>query len=235
MVANIYATIELTIKEESESEANIIDMQSLGQLDSLYLDGKYNMDTLQFESMVDTTATKHSNDLRQFVLALSGNDDASKKCTSFANVHLVLFNENEKENERKGQTKPNTKKTKQRRHAWASSAGHTSSAGRLFHEYGITLNRMLRRMEKFKHKLHTLMHQLFMGQKGIIRIRSKLSIRKLYQIVKRLRSIITELYLASDRDYEKSAQLYEAIVETQIFESTIRQLRTLDEMDDMDV
>ena len=61
----------------------------------------------------------------------------------------------------------------------------------------------------------------------IVRVNPELNNDTLQNVVEKSRNVIIELYLQCEGDFAKGVKLYEAIVESQIFETSKRQIVTL--------
>jgi hypothetical protein len=110
---------------------------------------------------------------------------------------------------------------------------------RLFYEYAEHIKKMLNKTEVVQAELLKIIDKLFLyaenpdsNAKEIV-INPSLTERKLQEIIDETRRIIIHLYLTCEEDFVKGLDLFEAIVETQIKETSMNQIyqleKTLDE------
>ena len=105
---------------------------------------------------------------------------------------------------------------------------------RLFYEYAQHIKKMLSKTENAQAELLKIIDKLFVfgtnpetGTKQVI-INPSLTEVKLQKIVDETRKIIVNLYLTCEEDFIKGLDIFEAIVETQIKETSISQIKQLE-------
>jgi len=105
---------------------------------------------------------------------------------------------------------------------------------RLFYEYAQHIKKMLKKTEKVQDELLKIIDKLFVfgtdsetGKKQVV-ISPTLTEVKLQNIVDETRKIIVNLYLTCEEDFVKGLDIFEAIVETQIKETSISQIKQLE-------
>ena len=105
---------------------------------------------------------------------------------------------------------------------------------KLFYEYAEHIKKMLMKTEKAQADLLKVIDQLFIyvenpetNNKEIV-INPVLNENKLDEIVDNTRKIIVDIYLTCEEDFVKGLDIYEAIVETQIKETSISQIAQLE-------
>jgi hypothetical protein len=105
---------------------------------------------------------------------------------------------------------------------------------RLFYEYAQHIKKMLNKTETVQAELLKIIDKLFVfgtnpesGSKQVV-INPSLTEVKLQKIVDETRKIIVNLYLTCEEDFVKGLDIFEAIVETQIKETSINQIKQLE-------
>jgi hypothetical protein len=78
-----------------------------------------------------------------------------------------------------------------------------------------------------QNKLMDILNKMFVTQKNKIRVNPKLSEHLLDEIVVETRTLIINLYLSCEKDYARGLNIYEAIVEKKIFDSSKNQIKKL--------
>jgi hypothetical protein len=82
----------------------------------------------------------------------------------------------------------------------------------IFREYAKHLNQMKRTAAMHQSKLIDIVHELFIREKGVIKVNPKLTNTRLNELVKRTRHIIYGMYLQCEQDYNEGLEIYEAIL-----------------------
>lgn len=105
---------------------------------------------------------------------------------------------------------------------------------RLFYEYAQHIKKMLNKTEIVQGELLKIIDKLFVfgtnpetGTKSVV-INPSLTELKLQKIVDETRKIIVNLYLTCEEDFIKGLDIFEAIVETQIKETSMSQIKELE-------
>jgi len=105
---------------------------------------------------------------------------------------------------------------------------------RLFYEYAQHIKKMLNKTEIVQAELLKIIDKLFVfgtnpetGSKQVV-INPSLTEVKLQKIVDETRKIIVNLYLTCEEDFIKGLDIFEAIVESQIKETSIHQIKQLE-------
>lgn len=105
---------------------------------------------------------------------------------------------------------------------------------RLFYEYAQHIKKMLKKTEIVQGELLKVIDKLFVfgtdpetGTKSVV-ISPSLTEVKLQSLVDETRKIILNLYLTCEEDFVKGLDIFEAIVETQIKETSISQIKELE-------
>jgi len=105
---------------------------------------------------------------------------------------------------------------------------------RLFYEYAQHIKKMLSKTENTQSELLKIIDKLFVfgnnpetGSNQVV-INPSLTELKLQKIVDETRKIIVNLYLSCEEDFIKGLYIFEAIVETQIKETSLSQIQQLE-------
>ena len=105
---------------------------------------------------------------------------------------------------------------------------------RLFSEYAKHIKQMLKKTEDVQGELLKILDKMFVyGENPETKIKTividpLLTERKLQEIVTETRKIIMNLYLTCEEDFVKGLDIFEAIVETQIKETSLSQINQLE-------
>jgi hypothetical protein len=105
---------------------------------------------------------------------------------------------------------------------------------KLFNDYANNLKMMIQSVNKKQDELLDIINKIFVyvldpvTKKDIIRINPDLSENGLQEIINKTRNLIVELYLKCEEDFVEGVKIYEAIVESQIFETTQKHLEQLE-------
>lgn len=123
---------------------------------------------------------------------------------------------------------------------WCSSNGlfnreyRGTFKDRLFYEYAQHIKKMLKKTQLVQGELLKVIDKLFefgtepeTGKKSVV-INHSLTEAKLQKIVDETRKIIVKLYLTCEEDFVKGLYIFEAIVEAQIKETSISQIKELE-------
>jgi hypothetical protein len=109
---------------------------------------------------------------------------------------------------------------------------------KLFENFAENLKQMIQSTNESQQELLAIINQLFTyvidpqtNKKRII-VNPKLTESSLQEIVVKTRSIIIQLYLKCEHDFTQGVKLYQAIVEKQIKDTTLSQLKVLEETTD---
>ena len=99
--------------------------------------------------------------------------------------------------------------------------------------YANNLKQMISSATEKQQQLLNIINAIFIfmenkdSNKKTIRINPNLTHAKLQKLIDYTRSFIVELYLKCETDFTKGIQLYEAIVESRMFQSSQRQINSL--------
>jgi hypothetical protein len=210
----------------ANDKTNTLDLEpGIPELMYLYCDKVSSSDNFQstcdFTTMSETAKQDYQNDLRQFYIAFTGNEDMPPEITMFSQIKLQDYN---------------TKKGCQPSESGAPGPLKRSYKGNLkdalFKKYAEHLRSMIQTSNIKQNSLLEIINELFtydvVDEKKLIRVKPTLTEKSLQQLVEKTRKIIIDLYVNCEKDFETGVKLYEAIVEQQILITTQNQINELD-------
>jgi hypothetical protein len=201
-------------------DKTLIDEPGIPELEKLYYD-VYDYERGVFNKMSESMSSVYKSDVETFYKAFTGNRsipmDGSNEPTirKFSDILLKDYHKGDG-------CKPNGVYTKQ----------YTSSLKyKLFKSYAQHIKDMMRRTNENQDKLITILKQLF--DTKIIKGKSQLIIHpaltemRLNQFVEETRTLIVSLYLTCELDFTTGIELFEAIVEKTILDTSQKQIDLL--------
>jgi hypothetical protein len=199
------------------------DEPGIPELKSLYLD-IYDYDTGKFKDMSPKMKQAYEKDLEEFYKNFTGNKSIPKDSNgeplikSFSDIKLRDYSSNSE----CGTDGAYTKKV----------VGTLRE--KLFKQYAEQVKKMINNAETNQDKLLDVLDEVFVfsldpttGKKEVI-INPKLNEVKLQTIIENARNIIVNLYLTCEKDFVDSLEIFEAIIEKQIFDTSLSQLHELE-------
>jgi hypothetical protein len=204
-------------------EKTLNDEPGIPELMELYYDDNYDYNSGKFTGMSPKTQKIFQEDLKIFYNVFSGNKNVPANITKFSDIKLRDYHNME---QCKGDD-PKFRKT---------VSGPLSN--NLIKKYAENLKKMIETANKNQQMLLTIINKLFVytvdpqtGKKQI-RVTPSLKEDELQDIVVETRALIIKLYLTCEVDYVNSLNLYEAIVDSKIFETAQSQIDNLNKMSD---
>jgi hypothetical protein len=212
---------DMNLDSEDGHEKMLSEEPGINELEELYFDDDYNMETGTFNGMSEKTRKNYENDLKIFYQVFSGNPEIPENIKKFGDIKLREYNKLEK---CQGDDASFRREVR---------GPQTNS---LFKKYAENLQRMIYDANKNQLSLLEIINKLFVytvdpqTKKKQIRISPALTEEKLSQIVIDTRAMIIKLYLKCEMDYVEGLKIYEAIVEQKIFDTATSQIEKLEEM-----
>jgi len=204
-------------------EKTLNDEPGIPELMELYYDDNYDYNSGKFTGMSPKTQKIFQEDLKIFYNVFSGNKNVPANITKFSDIKLRDYHNME---QCKGDD-PKFRKT---------VSGPLSN--NLIKKYAENLKKMIETANKNQQMLLTIINKLFVytvdpqtGKKQI-RVTPSLKEDELQDIVVETRALIIKLYLTCEVDYVNSLNLYEAIVDSKIFETAQSQIDNLNKLSD---
>ena len=228
-VSNIHPKMCDINTNTSGETKTLEDEPGIAELMELYYD-KYDYSSGNFVGMTEDTQKHYNNDLKLFYQIFTGNQEMPATIQKFSDIKLRDYNQvkgcqgpsapfrsNVQMNQ--GEQKDDIKK-------------------KLFENFAENLKQMIQSTNESQQELLAIINQLFTyvidpqtNKKRII-VNPKLTESSLQEIVVKTRSIIIQLYLKCEHDFTQGVKLYQAIVEKQIKDTTLSQLKVLEETTD---
>jgi len=206
------------------------------ELKQLYYD-KYNYKTGKYHEMSENALKQFNIDLEHFYKSFTGDEGKMPaEIVNFSDIKLRNHKLELSECSTKNKTKDSLNKESE------SESGPIGSYDKsyLLTEYANNLNQMIISMNENHQKLLLVINTIFLKtedkdngkDKGkdvstVIRINPELTEQMLQSIIEKVRTIIIELYVKCEEDFVKGLQLYEAIVNVQILDTTHKQIEQL--------
>ena len=213
---------EFNIRDDGK-EKTLEDEPGIPELMELYYDDNYDYKMGKFTGMTPKTQKIFQEDLKIFYNVFSGKPNLPTNITKFSDIKLRDYHNME---QCKGDD-PKFRKTVR---------GPLSN--NLIKKYAENLKKMIVTANKNQEVLLTIINKLFVytvdpqtGKKQI-RVTPSLKEDALQDIVVETRALIIKLYLTCEVDYVNSLNLYEAIVDSKIFETAQNQIDSLNKMSD---
>jgi len=186
-IAHVYAVIIKTMNPtDSICASRMFTHQptnnGLSELDMLYNDFKYDLDSGEFKGRSNKMNKLYNSNLEKFYRAFTGSSTMDYTIKSFAEIPISSYNKT------------------------LNTIG-CDNVDCLFEKYAINQSNGIRYASKAYSKLTNILEELFIKKK----INPALTEKKLADIVIQARKIIIELYIECETSYEMGVQLYEAI------------------------
>jgi hypothetical protein len=186
-IAHVYAVIMKTMNPTDSICASRLFTHNptnngLSELDMLYNDFKYDLDTGEFKGRSNKMNKLYNTNLEKFYRAFTGSPTMDYTIKSFAEIPITSYNKT---------FNPVT----------------CDDVDCLFEKYAMNQSTGIKYASEAYSQLTNILDELFVKKK----INPALTEKKLADIVIRARKIIIELYIECETSYEKGVQLYEAI------------------------
>jgi hypothetical protein len=188
------------------------------ELMRLYLDDKYDYSNGTFTGMSEETDRQFRKDLKLFYTAFTGNEDMPDTIKKFSDIKLRDYSK------KPGCQPPNS----------ILKGKYTlNKKDELYVKYAENIKKMIQTAADNQYKLLDVINELFSyvkdpySGKRVIRINPKLTDTILQKAVEKTRKLIIDLYIKCETDYVTGVQLFEAIVESKIVETTQKQIESL--------
>jgi len=199
-------------------EKTLADEPGIPELSRLYLDDKYDYSNGTFTGMSEATEKQFRKDLKTFYTAFTGNDNMPDTVQKFSDIKLRDYS-------KKPGCQPPT---------LALKGKYTlNKKDELFVKYADNIKQMIQSAADNQYKLLDIINELFTyvtdpySGKRVIRINPKLTDELLQRSIEKTRKYIVNLYVKCENDYVTGVQLFEAIVESKIIETTEKQIENL--------
>lgn len=199
-----------------EKPESLSDVPGIPELMKLYYDANYDYESGNFKGMTEDMQIIFNADLKRFYTVFTGSTEMPSHITKFSDIKLKDYSKSRVCQEKIPSLKGNYK-------------------DKLFADYANNLKKMMAFVNGQQEKLLEVINKLFVyvkdpndQEKEVIRINPELTDEILQELVSETRTIIVELYIQCEIDFVEGVKLYEAIVESQILDTTQRQIATLE-------
>ena len=188
------------------------------ELEMLYYD-VYDYNTGKFQTMSPDMFNKYKNDLQSFYTLFTGEKKMPESIKKFGDIPLRNYN-------KAGPcAKPN---------GYFRKSYKGTFKEKLFKQYAENVQTMMTNTEANQTALLGIIDQLFAfikdpqdPNKKLIVINPKLDNKLLYKLVGDTRNLIIKLYATCEQDFFKGLQIFEALVEKQLLDTSTAQIKQL--------
>jgi hypothetical protein len=206
-------TIHPEICSINMAKSTLEDEPGIPELIDLYYDDDYDYKTGKFLGMSESTKEQYQEDLKRFYIEFTGSKELAKEISKFGDIKLKDYS---------------------KQPYCENSQSYTGKyKDKLFVDYANNLKKMVQSVNENQTKLLDIINDLFVyvedpiTKQKTVRVNPELNNDTLQNVVEKSRNVIIELYLQCEGDFAKGVKLYEAIVESQIFETSKKQIVTL--------
>lgn len=199
-------------------DKTLADEPGIPELMRLYLDDKYDYSNGSFTGMSNETENQFQKDLKLFYTAFTGNENMPDNIKKFSDIKLRDYN-----------LKPGCKLPT----PTLKGKYNINKKDDLFIKYADNIKQMIQGAADNQYKLLSIINEIFTyvndpyTGKRVIRVNPKLTDESLQNAIIKARKFIINLYVKCEDDYVKGVQLFEAIVESKIIETTQNQIENL--------
>lgn len=172
-----------------------------------------------FNAMSPAMQKVYDEDVKRFYLEFSGEETVPENIKEFGQIKLRDFRRSS------GCAKDGV-----------YTKGYTGSLKQqLFKQYADHTQQMIERANASQDKLLDVLDELFkfsydqVEKKKHVIINPALNEKTLQELINKTRKLIVELYLACEQDFVSGLKIYEAIVEKQVVDTSIAQLKSMNE------
>jgi hypothetical protein len=207
-----------TINLDKNGETNFLDDEpGINELIDLYFDGDYDFKTGKFMGMTTETEKQFQDDLKRFYMAFTDSADMPPDIKKFGDIKLRDYS---------------SKKFCESGKSSISVNGTYKEE--LFLKYADNLKAMIQSVNIKQDELLRIINKIFVyvldpvTDKEVIRVNPDLTESGLQELVVETRKLVIELYLKCETDFVEGVKIYEAIVESQIFNTTQKHIEQLE-------
>jgi hypothetical protein len=224
-IKNINPNICTINTNELGEVKSLSDEPGIPELMELYYD-KYDYASGNFIGMTDETQQQFKSDLEKVYKIFTGSETMPDTIKSFSDIKLKDYHKLDACRGTDAILKKNIQLNKNEK--------EDKLKKKLFEDYAENLKQMIRTTHKNQEELLAIINELFtyvidpQTQKKRIIVNTKLSETSLQEIVVKCRKIIINLYLKCENDYSVGVKLYQALVEKQIKDTTLKQIIVLE-------
>jgi hypothetical protein len=202
----------------SGTTKTLADEPGIQELMRLYLDDNYDYSNGTFTGMSKKTEQQFRKDLQLFYTAFTGEQNMPDNIQKFSDIKLRDYSK------KPGCQLPNN---------ILNQKYTLNKKDELFVKYANNIKNMIQKASDNQYKLLEVINMLFTyvndpyTGKRVIRVNPKLTDSTLQDAIVKTRKYIIDLYVKCESDYVTGVQIYEAIVESKIVETTQKQIDNL--------
>jgi hypothetical protein len=199
-----------TLFSEDQTPDNLGAVTGIPELKDLYYDDEYDVKDGSFKGMSRDARSQYETDLKRFYTAFTQDETMPDSIQSFSDIELRKYGQNCSDNS-------------------LPVVGNTRE--QLIKEYAVNLRDMMKYANDKQSELLQVLDRMFQfveGEKRLIRVRPDLTATNVQDIVEDTRDLVVSMYIKCEEDYQKGIQYYEALVESNILETTQRQIDALE-------
>lgn len=201
------------------NKVNLNSEPGIPELEVLYYD-EYDYNIGKFSTMSENMIKEYNKDLKSFYTLFTGNSTLPSDITKFGQIPLRDYSKNNQ-----CQTNGAFRKTYK-----------GSLKEKLFKEYVDNIKSMMKNTDDNQQSLLAIVDQLFIfvknpqePNKKLIIINPKLDNKLLSKLIADTRTNIIKLYSTCETDFFKGLQILEALIEKQIIDTSVSQIKRLQE------
>jgi len=213
----------INLDKKSQTTKNLRQEPGIPELKHLYND-KYDFDLGGFKSMTPEMQKVYQEDVKRFYMEFTGQKTVPEDIKNFSDIKLRPYHQSK-------DCGPGALFTK-------SYTGNLKET--LFKKYADTVKTMITNTKTSQEKLLDILDDLFVFSydrveaKHRIIINPSLTYDGLQKLVELARQEITNLYLTCEKDFVDALEIFEAIVQKQVLDTTKAQLANLDKSIDLE-
>jgi hypothetical protein len=202
--------------DNNNETINLNDEPGINELIELYFDEDYDFKTGKFMGMTIETEKQFQNDLKRFYSTFTDNHEIPLNIKKFSDIKLKDYSKKD----------------------FCDGKNSLSVSGsykdELFVKYANNLKSMISSVNARQDELLSIINKIFVyvldpiTKQEIIRINPELTENLLKKIIVTTRNLIIELYLKCETDFVEGVKIYEAIVESQILDTTQKHIKKLE-------
>ena len=202
------------------------------ELMELYYDDGYDYKSGKFNKMSEETEKQFKNDLKNFYINFTGDSNVAESVTKFSDIKLRDYNK-----EKFCTLSSNSESSSDDKYI------EISTKDTLYVKYAENLKKMIDSVNNKQEQLSSIIDKVFVyvydsseseqpNKNEVIRINPDLTEESLQNIVVECRNYVKDLYLTCEKDFTEGIQIYEAIVESRILDTTMKQIDKLEKISD---
>lgn len=207
----------------SASTRDTLDQEpGMPELAQLYFDDQFDRETGQFRGMSPESMKQYQKHLKIFYRTFTGEKEVPRSVRKFSDIKL----RNLSRSYLCGQDKDD---------AYFRKELVVSKHDARYQEYARSVQRMVKHASANRTQLMSVINDLFEvhedpeTQARTYAVHRELTEERLSELVVKTRKLLVDIYVTCEEEYQKSIQLYQAIVEHQILTTSKRQIQRLEE------